>query len=75
MDLKRLEDLGRITEKLSKLLDGDAMQVIDDYREREEFAEEYENREKLEDLFVKLEMLKRELYEIWSIARWGDEDE
>lgn len=75
MVLKRLEDLGRITEKISRLLDSDAMEVIKEYRDGEEFAESYQTEEDREILFHKLESLKNELYEIWQLARWGDEDE
>jgi len=74
ISLRRLEDLGRIAEKMNGLLDHAVIETCQDLRSSGDFAEFYYDREKLEELFCKLQDLKDKLYDIWEISRWGDGD-
>lgn len=69
---ERLEDLGRIREKLERLLDEsialEAGSMHDEY-----FLNVYKDEDKLDDLYRSLKYLSNELSECLVIARGHDE--
>ena len=69
---ERLEDLGRIREKLEKLFDGSIALEAGSMHD-EHFLNVYNNEDKLDDLFRSLRCLSNELSECLVIAR-GHED-
>ena len=78
---ERVEDLGRITEKMFRifeLIDGEPIfGCYHKYKEEKvsSFKELTDSDEKILGLIFSLQAIKDILYEINQIARWGDEEE
>lgn len=72
MKRERLEDLGRISEKLDKLLeDHNIFNECESKHSLDVFLKKYQNEEALSDLFFSLRSIGSELQEISAIAN-GD---
>ena len=69
---QRIEDLGRISELLSQVLDSDLFDLYE-YRHMESFIEAMKNEEKAEETFRYLKRLDELISEAYQVARWGDD--
>ena len=70
---QRIEDLGRLAEKIGDLLDHEVFDSINAHNES--FALLCKDEDKVETLYYQLRYLKDELCEAWCIARYGDDDD
>lgn len=66
---QRIEDLGRITEKLNELLKHELFITFEDKR-----CKDYDN-EKMSEICYMVQYINEVLCDIYAIARWGDEEE
>ena len=71
----RLEDMGRIAERLHQILDTDLFDHLSRWKGFESFYEHCREEEKCEDLYSQIDRLHDHLHEIYEIARWGEDDD
>ena len=69
---ERVEDLGRIREKLGRILDSEIFESADMHDEA--FMEKFKDEEQLDSLRRQLRCLVHELWDCYAIAN-GDDDE
>ncbi len=76
---QRIEDLGRIAEKLSNITDNGLFQL---YHQRpKDFLDWFQAQEKekqsnlLHELAYRISQVEEEIHECYQIARWGDDEE
>lgn len=73
---ERVEDLGRLSEALHRLLDSEAFEHVGcRYYSKDTFTSHYKDEDALENLENALEQLKHELSECWCLARFGDDED
>lgn len=69
---ERVEDLGRLREKLDQILDSEVFELASKYEDS--FIAKYKSEENLADLCNQLRWLKESICGCYAIARGDDED-
>lgn len=73
---QRIEDLGRLSERINELLDNDIFEYCSSmFKGFSDFFAACQNEEKCEELYIQIERLHEELGDLYQIARWGDDDD
>ena len=69
---ERVEDLGRLREKLNQILDSEVFEHASKHDEA--FVQRFMDQDELESLRLQLQFVKERLFDCYAIAK-GDEDE
>ncbi len=73
---ERVEDLGRIAERLNELLDNDIFNHCGCmFKGFKDFLENCQDEDRCEELYLQIERLNEEIGDLYQIARWGDDED